>query len=173
MNKVNFRQPKYILPAIIYIPILVTGYFLIDMFSTEVKSVDKNLQQTEYLNPELPEARIDGDLGNSHLALAPFLVVVGGYDSGGIDTCSGIGISGYALAHDKTSAALVDQVPVVACITREHHCLNGIAACKGESDGLVNAYVGGRNSEVGCGHQHLLVAAGSKQGGDKCQTDDI
>ena len=34
------------------------------MFSTEVKSVDKNLQQTEYLNPELPEARIDGDLGN-------------------------------------------------------------------------------------------------------------
>ena len=64
MNKVNFRQPKYILPAIIYIPILVTGYFLIDMFSTEVKSVDKNLQQTEYLNPELPEARIDGDLGN-------------------------------------------------------------------------------------------------------------
>ena len=35
-DKINFRQPKYMLPAIVYIPLLATGYFVFDMFNTEV-----------------------------------------------------------------------------------------------------------------------------------------
>ena len=58
-DKINFRQPKYMLPAIVYIPLLATGYFVFDMFDTEVaEKQDKNLQTTEFLNPNLPSAKI-------------------------------------------------------------------------------------------------------------------
>ena len=62
-DKINFRQPKYMLPAIVYIPLLATGYFVFDMFNTEVaETQDKNLQTTEFLNPNLPGAQIkNGD----------------------------------------------------------------------------------------------------------------
>ncbi len=62
-DRINFRQPKYMLPAIVYIPLLATGYFVFDMFSTEVaETQDKNLQTTEFLNPDLPGAQIkNGD----------------------------------------------------------------------------------------------------------------
>ena len=47
-DKINFRQPKYMLPAIVYIPLIATGYFVFDMFNTEVaETQDKNLQTTE------------------------------------------------------------------------------------------------------------------------------
>lgn len=50
------------LPAIVYIPLLATGYFVCDMFATEVADIpDKNLQTTEFLNPELPGAQIKDD----------------------------------------------------------------------------------------------------------------
>ena len=29
-EKINFKQPKYMLPAIVYIPLLATGYFVCD-----------------------------------------------------------------------------------------------------------------------------------------------
>lgn len=61
-DKINFKQPKYILPAIVYIPLLATGYFVCDMFATEVADIpDKNLQTTEFLNPTLPTAQIKDD----------------------------------------------------------------------------------------------------------------
>ena len=61
-KKINFKQPKYMLPLIIYIPLLATGYFIFDIFDTEVADTgNKNLQTTEYLNPELPDARVKGD----------------------------------------------------------------------------------------------------------------
>ena len=61
-KKINFKQPKYMLPLIIYIPLLATGYFIVDIFDTEVADIgNKNLQTTEYLNPELPDARVKGD----------------------------------------------------------------------------------------------------------------
>lgn len=66
LQKINFRQPKYVLPAILYPLILGTGWLVIDMFKTEVKDVpDKNLEETEYLNPSLPQAQIrDDGIGN-------------------------------------------------------------------------------------------------------------
>lgn len=66
LQKINFRQPKYVLPAILYPLILGTGWLVIDMFKTEVMDApDANLQETEYLNPTLPQAQIrDDGIGN-------------------------------------------------------------------------------------------------------------
>ena len=52
------------LPAILYIPLLGTSYFIFDLFHTEKAEVqDKTLQTTEFLNPELPDAQIKGGDG--------------------------------------------------------------------------------------------------------------
>lgn len=62
LEKINFRQPKYMLPAILYVPLLTTSYFFFDLFRTEtIKVEDKTLQTTEFLNPELPGAQIKDD----------------------------------------------------------------------------------------------------------------
>lgn len=61
-RNINWKQPKYMLPAIIYIPLLVTGYFVIDLFHTETAEVPTDLETTEYLNAELPKAQL-GDKG--------------------------------------------------------------------------------------------------------------
>ena len=54
-EKINFRQPKYMLPAILYIPLLGASYFIFDLFHTETADIpDKTLQTTEFLIPELP-----------------------------------------------------------------------------------------------------------------------
>ena len=61
-EKINFRQPKYMLPAILYFPLVGASYFIFDLFNTEKAEVqDKNMQTTEYLNPELPGAKTKGD----------------------------------------------------------------------------------------------------------------
>ena len=66
-DKINFKQPKYILPAIIYLPILATGYFVCDMFNTELADVKpNNLETTEYLNDKMPSAKIDGEIGGKY-----------------------------------------------------------------------------------------------------------
>ena len=44
-EKINFRQPKYMLPAILYIPLLGASYFIFDLFHTETADIpDKTLQ---------------------------------------------------------------------------------------------------------------------------------
>ncbi len=64
IKRINFRQPKYMLPAILYVPLLVASYFIFDLFHTEKAEIpDKTLQTTEFLNPELPDAQIRGGDG--------------------------------------------------------------------------------------------------------------
>ena len=60
-DRINFRQPKYMLPAILYPLLLVTGYLVMDIFDTEVAEAPSALQTTEFLNPELPEAQMRDD----------------------------------------------------------------------------------------------------------------
>lgn len=61
-EKINFRQPKYMLPVILYFPLLGASYFIFDLFHTETMEIqDKTLQTTEFLNPELPGAQIKND----------------------------------------------------------------------------------------------------------------
>lgn len=51
------------LPALVYFPLLFTGYFAIDMMNTEKAEIpDENMQTTDYLNPNLPEAKVKGEL---------------------------------------------------------------------------------------------------------------
>ena len=63
LEKINFRQTKYMLPAILYLPLLGASYFIFDLFRTEKAEIpDTTMQTTEFLNPELPDATIkDGD----------------------------------------------------------------------------------------------------------------
>lgn len=60
-DKINFKQPKYMLPAILYPLLLITGYLVFDIFDTEAAEKPSELQTTEFLNPELPQAQIQSD----------------------------------------------------------------------------------------------------------------
>lgn len=68
LKKINRKQPKYMIPLIIYVPLLFVGYFVIDLFHTEKAEIpDDSMKTTEYLNHELPDARIKGDgVGNKY-----------------------------------------------------------------------------------------------------------
>ena len=59
------------LPAILYVPLLVASYFIFDLFHAETAEIpDKTMQMTEYLNPDLPDARIKGDIGSKYENMA-------------------------------------------------------------------------------------------------------
>ena len=61
-KKINIKEPKYMLPLVLYFPLLIAGYLIFDIFDTEVAEIpDGNMQTTEYLNPELPDAKMKGD----------------------------------------------------------------------------------------------------------------
>lgn len=67
LKKINWKQPKYMIPLIIYLPLLFVGYFVIDLFHTEKAEIPDGLATTEYLNPDLPEAKMKGDgIGNKY-----------------------------------------------------------------------------------------------------------
>lgn len=65
MKKINFKSPKYMLPAILYLPILFVGYMLIKTFNIDTSDTsDPRLKTTDYLSSELPEAHTDSVLGS-------------------------------------------------------------------------------------------------------------
>lgn len=67
LKKINWKQPNYMIPLIIYFPLLFVGYFVIDLFHTEKAEIPDGLATTEYLNPDLPEAKMKGDgIGNKY-----------------------------------------------------------------------------------------------------------
>ena len=61
LKKINWKQPKYMIPIIIYVPLLFVGYFVIDLFHTEKAEIPDGLATTEYFNPDLPDAKMKGD----------------------------------------------------------------------------------------------------------------
>ena len=63
VKKINFRDKKYVFPAILYPIVLFIGYFAIDMVQTDVSDNDPRLKTTDYLNSDLPEANTDSVLG--------------------------------------------------------------------------------------------------------------
>ena len=67
LKKINWKQPKYMIPIIIYFPLMFVGYFVIDLFHTEKAEIPDGLTTTEYLNPDLPDAKMKGDgIGNKY-----------------------------------------------------------------------------------------------------------
>ena len=62
IERINFRQTKYMLPAILLLPLLIASYFIIDLFQAEKAEIDHSgLQSTEFLNPTLPDAKLKSD----------------------------------------------------------------------------------------------------------------
>ena len=61
LSNVNWKAPKYALPAILYPLLLGCGYLVIDMFYTKPIEAPSSLESTEYLNPTLPKAQIKND----------------------------------------------------------------------------------------------------------------
>jgi hypothetical protein len=45
LKKINWKQPKYMFPLIIYFPLLFVGYFVIDLFHTEKAEILMVLQR--------------------------------------------------------------------------------------------------------------------------------
>jgi conjugative transposon TraM protein len=60
-RKINWRQPKYVLPAILYPLLLGAGYLIFDLFDVQLAEKPSDMQTTEYLNPELPQAQLNSD----------------------------------------------------------------------------------------------------------------
>lgn len=58
MNRINFRQPKYIFPAVIFVPLCFLIYFVMQMFGTSGK--EERLEvATDRINATLPEAQAE------------------------------------------------------------------------------------------------------------------
>ncbi len=65
MKKINFKQPKYIIPTFVYIGALLIPYLFMEVFNVEIEDKkDANLQTTEYLNAQLPSANVSRDIGS-------------------------------------------------------------------------------------------------------------
>lgn len=60
-NKINWWEPRYMLPAILYPLLLIAGYLFFDIFDVQLAEKPSEMQTTEYLNPELPQAQLRSD----------------------------------------------------------------------------------------------------------------
>lgn len=66
-NKINWRESRYMLPAILYPLLLGAGYLIFDIFDVKLAEKPSEMQTTEYLNPELPQAQLrSGDIGSKY-----------------------------------------------------------------------------------------------------------
>ena len=55
MKKVNFKQPKYILPLVIFLPLVFLGYTISNFFGDDED--EKKGVVTDNINMTLPEAK--------------------------------------------------------------------------------------------------------------------
>lgn len=70
IKKINFKQPKYIIPLLIYLPLLGIGYAVYSIFDFEKpEKVIEGLETTEYLNPNLPSANVNDKLKNKYKSM--------------------------------------------------------------------------------------------------------
>lgn len=67
LKRINLKQPKYVLPAILYPLLLFMGYIVIDIAHTKKsETVDPNMQTTDYINPNMPKAKVDEGLDSKY-----------------------------------------------------------------------------------------------------------
>ena len=55
MIKINFRQPKYIFPLVVFVPLCAMVYFLMQTFGGDGETAEA--VATDHINMELPEAQ--------------------------------------------------------------------------------------------------------------------
>lgn len=67
LKRINLKQPKYVLPAILYPLLLFMGYIVIDIAHTKkAETADPNMQTTDYINPNMPKAKVDDGLDSKY-----------------------------------------------------------------------------------------------------------
>ena len=58
MKKINFKQPKYVIPTLVYIRSLVIPYLFMEVFDVEIEDKkDANLQTTADIYTHIREAK--------------------------------------------------------------------------------------------------------------------
>ncbi len=64
IRDINWRQPKYMLPAIAYLPLLFIAYFVCQFFDIERPETPDGMETTEYLNSKIPDANVKNNIGD-------------------------------------------------------------------------------------------------------------
>lgn len=111
-DNINFKQPKYVLPLIIFLPLLATAYFVFDMFDTKLAEAPTSLETTEYLNSNLPQAQIKDDgIGNRYESMLKSFGSIKDYSAvESIDRNEDEGNKeGYSSKYSEDDLALLDE----------------------------------------------------------------
>lgn len=110
-SRIDWRAPKYRLPAILYPLLLIAGYFLFDLFDVELAEKPSGMQTTEYLNPELPQAQLRTDeIGGKYENMAKSYGKIQDYSAvENIDREHATGTEEYDSKYTEQDLALLDE----------------------------------------------------------------
>lgn len=109
-NKINWREPRYMLPAILYPLLLVAGYLIFDIFDVKLAEKPSEMQTTEYLNPELPQAQLrSGDIGSKYENMSKSYGKIQDYSAvENIDRDNDTGMEEYDSKYSDSDLAFLD-----------------------------------------------------------------
>ncbi len=109
-NKINWREPRYMLPAILYPLLLGAGYLIFDIFDVKLAEKPSEMQTTEYLNPELPQAQLRSDgIGGKYENMAKSYGKIQDYTAvENIDRDNGDGMEEYDSKYSDSDLAFLD-----------------------------------------------------------------
>lgn len=110
-SRIDWRAPKYMLPAILYPLLLGAGYFIFDVFDVKLAEKPSGMQTTEYLNPELPQAQLRTDeIGGKYENMAKSYGKIQDYSAvENIDREQEAGTEAYDSKYTEQDLALLDE----------------------------------------------------------------
>ena len=110
-SRIDWRAPKYMLPAILYPLLLGAGYLIFDVFDVTLAEKPSGMQTTEYLNPELPQAQLRTDeIGGKYENMAKSYGKIQDYSAvENIDREQEAGTEAYDSKYTEQDLALLDE----------------------------------------------------------------
>lgn len=110
-RRIDWRAPKYMLPAILYPLLLGAGYFFFDLFDVKLAEKPSGMQTTEYLNPELPQAQLRTDeIGGKYENMAKSYGKIQDYSAvENIDREQGANTEEYDSKYTEQDLAMLDE----------------------------------------------------------------
>jgi len=110
-SRIDWRAPKYMLPAILYPLLLGAGYFFFDLFDVKLAEKPSGMQTTEYLNPELPQAQLRTDeIGGKYENMAKSYGKIQDYSAvENIDREQGNNTEEYDSKYTEQDLAMLDE----------------------------------------------------------------
>ena len=110
-TRIDWRAPKYMLPAILYPLLLGAGYLIFDVFDVTLAEKPSGMQTTEYLNPELPQAQLRTDeIGGKYENMAKSYGKIQDYSAvENIDREQEAGTEAYDSKYTEQDLALLDE----------------------------------------------------------------